>query len=94
MIDISDLFIDERDDKYQAISNPNVTIHKGISFINRGRINIDWLTGGSHIIIPPVEIDREAKSSIGVIIFMCSSVLINDALELDLHIVTNLNRIE
>jgi hypothetical protein len=89
-----DLFVAVKEDKYQAVNKPLNTINKGISFIRIGRMNIDWLTGGSQEIILPVQMDNIAKSSMGVIIFMCSSVLISGALELELHIVTNLNRIE
>lgn len=86
--------VDVVDEKYQAINMPKPTIHSGDSFINKGRINIDWLTGESHITLPPAQIDRMAKNSIGLIIFLCSTMLISGALDLDLHMVTNLNRIE
>ena len=82
------------EDIYQATNSPDDTMHRGSNFINMGRMNRDWLTGGSHAIILPVEIDMIAKSIIGVIIFVCSSVFISGAPEFEPHIVTNLNRIE
>jgi len=82
------------DEKYQATNSPILTMHKGINFIMVGRMNMDCLTGGIHIIILPVAIDIDARRIIGIIILACSQILINGAPELELHIVTNLNRTE
>lgn len=76
------------------ITNPRSTREIGASFIYWGKINEYCESGGSHLIILPVIIDMVANNSIGVIICTCSVILINEEQEFDLHIVTNLNRIE
>jgi len=79
---------------YHDISNPKKIMEIGLNFIYWGKINRVWLTGGSHLIILPVQMDINARRIIGLIIALCSVILINAALDWVLHIVTMLNRIE
>ena len=68
------LFIE---DIAHAATNPIVTIITGLIFNINGRINIVELIGGIHDIAPPAIIDKVDSATIGLIIFICSFILIS-----------------
>jgi hypothetical protein len=79
---------------YHPRIKPIATIIIGNIFINDGRINDMFLTGGSQAMQLPDKIDTKDRNSIGAIIIDSSLILIILAFEFDDHIVTRLKRIE
>jgi len=79
---------------YHPRIKPIATIIIGNIFINDGRINDMFLTGGSQAMQLPDRIDTKDRNSIGAIIIDSSLILIILAFEFDDHIVTRLKRIE
>ena len=74
--------------------NPKDTINNGINFIHVGSINIDDPTKGIHDIVAPATIDKDDKAIIGLIMFICSLVLIRVGPKNEPHIVVIENRVE
>lgn len=81
-------------EKNQDKTRPVIIINSGMSFIDKGIINIDDLTGDIQDIMAPVATAHIDRTIIGIIIFMSSFIDINAGPMFGPHIVTNLNRIE
>jgi len=74
--------------------SPRITINIGRSFIYWGRINIEDLTGGSHVMAEPTIIANMNRSTIGIMISIFSLIEIIAGPVVGPHTVTILSRIE
>jgi len=79
---------------HQAKISPMATMIKGVIFKDRGRINIDVLIGGIQDMALPATIERDERATIGLIIFIFSSMFTIRGPPYALHMTTRLNRNE